>query len=434
MKEDYIIMSIKEIDRSDAFFKLKEKILSQSQVAEILGISVRQVKRIFKKYKKHGTAALISQKRGQKGNYRLAESLKDLALAYIREKYRDFGPFLAHEKLTEVHKLKISLTVIRKLMIQDGLWDPQMKKRKRTYQLRERRSRKGELIQIDGSPHDWFEGRAPKCTLLKCVDDATGEMLAALFAPSEALWPYYALMRQYIQKHGRPLTLYSDKHGVFKVNQSGALISEGITQFGRAMKTLKIELIFANTPQAKGRIERKNRVSQDRLVKEMRLLKISTLEEANAFLPTYIEDHNRRFAVAPKDPNNAHRPLLLEQDLDLIFTIQEFRQLSKNLTLQYKNTIYQIKTERDAYTLRKTKVAIYEKEDGAIEIFYNGKPLAFTTYNSQQKQGEEVSSKELNEVIENLIKKQDQKQPLSKPKYKPSSRHPWKHWIPKKTG
>jgi transposase len=434
MKKGHIIMSINELERSDAFLKLKEKILNQTQVAELLGISVRQVKRIFKKYTKHGTAALISKKRGQKGNHRLAESLKDLALAYIREKYRDFGPLLAHEKLIEIHKLKISLTVVRKLMIQDGLWNPERKQRKRVYQLRERRSREGELVQIDGSPHDWFEGRAPKCTLLMCVDDATGKILAALFAPSEALWPYYALMRQYVLNHGRALALYSDKHGVFKVNKSGALTGSGLTQFGRAMKDLNIEVIFANSPQAKGRIERKNRVSQDRLVKEMRLHKISTIEEANAFLPVYIEDHNRRFAVVPKDPNNAHRPLLSEHNLDLIFTIQEFRQLSKSLAVSHNKTLYQIKTERDPYTLRKTKVLIYEKEDKSIEIFCKGKPLLFEPYNSQEKQGGEVSSKELNEVIENLIKVQEQKQPPLKPKYRPSSKHPWKHWIAKKKG
>ena len=149
MKTGHIIMSINELERSDAFLKLKEKILTRMQVAELLGISVRQVKRIFKEYKNHGTAALISKKKGQKGNRRLAESLKDLALAYIREKYRDFSPLLAHEKLIEVHELKISLTVVRKLMIQDGLWNPQ---RKRVYQLRERRPREGELVQIDGSP------------------------------------------------------------------------------------------------------------------------------------------------------------------------------------------------------------------------------------------------------------------------------------------
>ena len=401
MKTGHIIMSINELERSDAFLKLKEKILTRMQVAELLGISVRQVKRIFKKYKKHGTAALISQKRGQKGNRRLAESLKDLALAYIREKYRDFSPLLAHEKLIEVHELKISLTVVRKLMIQDGLWNPQRKQRKRVYQLRERRPREGELVQIDGSPHDWFEGRAPKCTLLKCVDDATGKILAALFVPTEALWPYYALMKQYIVNHGRPLSLYSDKHGVFRVNKTGALTGNGLTQFGRAMKDLNIAVVFANTPQAKGRVERKNRVSQDRLVKEMRLLNISTIEEANAFLPAYIEDHNRRFAVLPKDPNNAHRPLLSEHNLDLIFTIQEFRQLSKNLTISHNSTLYQIKTDRDPYTLRKTKVLIYEKEDESIEIFYNGKPLLFTPYNSQEKQGGYFSSKELNEVIGN---------------------------------
>ena len=318
-------MNINEIERSEVFLKIKEKILKQSQAAEILGISVRQVKRLFKKYKREGCKALISGKRGGKGNHKLPESFKSLALAYIREKYPDFGPLLAQEKLKEVHNLKISHTTVRLLMIQNGLWDPQKKKRTHIHQLRERRHREGELIQIDGSPHNWFEGRGPKCTLLTCVDDATGKILAALFAPSEALWPYYALMKQYIRKHGRPLALYTDKHGVFRVNKIGSLSGEGITQFGRAMKTLEITPIFANSPQAKGRIERKNRVSQDRLVKEMRLLKISTIEEANIFLPTYIEDHNRRFAVVPKDPDNAHRSLLAEHNLDLIFTIQEFR-------------------------------------------------------------------------------------------------------------
>jgi len=416
-------MSTKELDRAEVFSQLRQKALTQLQAADYLGISTRQIRRLFKKYSILGPIALISKKRGRPSNRQLPKGTKDLALAIIQESYPDFGPTLAHEKLIELHNIKISIWIVRQLMIANELWVDKKIKKKRIYQLRERRSKEGELIQADGSPHAWFEDRAPKCSLLHCVDDATGKIMVGFFAPSEALWPYFSLMQAYVEKHGRPVALYSDKHVVFKVNKSEALNGEGITQFGRAMRELEIEPIFANSPQAKGRIERSNRTLQDRLVKELRLNKISTIEEANAFLPTFIEDYNRRFAVVPKSPNNAHRPLLQEHNLKQIFSIREFRQLSKNLTFQYNNTIYQIQTEREVYTLRKARVTVCKKEDGSIEVLYKGKPLAFTTYNSQEKQGEVVDSKRLNEVIDNLQKRQESKEER---KYKPPYNHPWK--------
>ena len=425
-----ITMSSKELDRSEIFYQLQQKVITQEQAAEVLGISSRQIRRLFKEYKKHGAKALISKKRGKPSNHQLSKGLKDLVLAIIQEEYSDFGPTFAHEKVSEVHKIWISIWSVRNIMITNGLWIDKKIKKKRVYQLRERRSEEGELEQIDGSPHAWFEGRAPKCTLLHCIDDATGKMMAALFAPSEAMWPYFSLLQIYLKKHGRPLALYSDRHGVFNVNRSDALTGEGITQFKRAMQELDIKLICANSPQAKGRIERSNQTLQDRLVKELRLNKISTIEEANAFLPTFMEDYNRRFAVVPKKPNNAHRSLLSEQNLDLIFTIQEFRHLSKNLTFQYKNTIYQIQTERETYALRKAKVAVREKADGSIEVLYKNKPLAFTSYDFQQKQGEIVDSKQLNEVMDNLQKRQPSA--TERRRYKPSARHPWKLGAKKK--
>jgi transposase len=417
-------MSIKEIERTEILMQLEQGSLTQTQAADILSITTRQVRRLQRKYEENGPAALVSRKRGGPGNHRLPAGAKELALAFIQEQYSDFGPTLAHEKIKEVHKIKISLWSVRQIMICHGLWTDKKIKKKRIYQFRERRPREGELSQIDGSPHDWFEGRGPKCSLLHCIDDATGKMMAAHFAPSEALWPYFALMDSYLRKHGRPLALYSDRHGVFKVNKSGALTGEGITQFGRAMKELAIEPIFANSPQAKGRIERSNRTLQDRLVKELRLNKISTIEEANVFLPIFIEDYNRRFAVVPRNPNNAHRPLLQEHNLQQIFSIRKFRELSKNLTFQYNNTIYQIKTEREVYALRRAKVTLYEKEDGSVEILYKNKPLAFSTYNSQEKQGEIVDSKRLNEAIDNLQKRQEGRK--KKSRYKPLYNHPWK--------
>ena len=422
--EQIISMSIKEIERTKILIQLDGKLINQLQAADMLGLTSRQMRRLQRKYEARGTTALVSRKRGAPGNHRLPVGTKEFILALIQEQYADFGPTLAHEKIREVHKIKVSLWSVREIMIINGLWTDKKIKKRRIYQFRERRGMEGELIQIDGSFHDWFEGRGPKCCLLHCIDDATGKMMAAHFAPREALWPYFTLMGTYLKKHGRPLALYSDRHGTFKVNKSDALRGEGITQFGRAMKELSIEAIFANSPQAKGRIERSNRTLQDRLVKELRLHKISTIEEANAFLPTFIEDYNRRFAVVPKNSHNAHRPLLQEHNLQQIFSIRKFRELSKNLTFQYKNTIYQIKTAREVYALRRAKVTLYEKEDGSVEILYKNKPLAFTTYNSQEKQGDIVDSKQLNEAIDNLQKRQEERR--GKNRYKPSRHHPWK--------
>jgi hypothetical protein len=265
-------------------------------------------------------------------------------------------------------------------MIEKELWEPKRTKKKRIFQYRERRSRKGEMMQMDGSPHDWFEARAAKCSLIYTVDDATGEIMAARFEPTETMWGYFELMKDHLKIHGRPIALYTDKHGVFKVNHKDAVSGDGITQFGKAMKALDIRIIYANTPQAKGRIERMNQTLQDRLVKELRLQKISTPEEANAFLPTFIKAFNRKFAVAPKDPNNAHRELLPEHDLNRIFTIKENRTLTKNLTFQYKNKIYQIQTDREVYALRKAKVVIHEYKDSSIEAFYKGKKISLKRY------------------------------------------------------
>jgi len=424
--ERIVPMSTEEINRTSVFSKMQVKALSQQQAAEDLGITTRQVRRLFKEYKKHGAIALVSKKRGLPSNHQLGNGVKEFVLAIIQEKYPDFGPTLAHEKIVEVHKIKISVSSVRNLMIKNNLWVDKKIKRKRVYQLRERRAREGELAQGDGSPHDWFEKRGPKCTLLDYVDDATGKIKAAIFAPSETTWGYFDLMRIYLKMHGKPIALYNDKHGVFRVNKPDAIRGDGFTQFGRAIRELGIDMVFAHSPQAKGRIERSNRTLQDRLVKELRLNKISTIEEANAFLPSFIEDYNHRFAVVPKDPSNAHRPL--EQNLDLIFTIQEIRYLSKNLTFQYKNIHYQIRTERETYALRKAQVTVYEKKDGSIEVFYKNKPLAFSAYNSLQKQGDVVDSKNLNEIIDNLQKGQEQKN-----ERKPSNNHPWRRdtrkWI-----
>jgi len=310
----------------------------------------------------------------------------------------------------------ISISSVRNAMIRNELWQPKKIRALHIHPLRPRRTRKGELIQLDGSEHDWFEGRGPRCTLLVFIDDATSETLHLKFVESENTWDYLTATREYIEKHGRPETYYPDKHGVFRVNHVGALSGDGRTQFGRAMSELDIKLICANTPQAKGRVERRNRDFQNRLIKAMRIAKICDIKAANAFLPSFLKKFNQRFAKSPTDPINAHRPLLPSHDLDRILCIKETRRLSKNLTMQYNNVIYQILSDRREYQLRKAEVTVLQKKDGTIQIEHRGKVLTAVPYHKIQARAEEVSAKEL---VQALASK-------AKSRHRPSRRHPWK--------
>jgi hypothetical protein len=333
----------------------------------------------------------------------------------LYERYADFGPTLAQEKLTEIHGLRISRESVRRLMIAEGLWKPKKLKRVPVHQMRERRACRGELVQIDGSPHAWFEDRGPKCSLLVFIDDATGELMELYFTQVESTFSYFAAIRRYLDRHGRPVAFYSDKHGIFKVNIKNALSGSGLTQFGRAMQSLDIKLICANTPQAKGRVERAIETLQDRLVKELRLRGISTIEAANAFAPEFIDDFKRRFAVQPRSSHDAHRPVSFSEDqLNLIFSLQYPRILSKNLTLQYNKVIYQIQTSRPTYALRKAQVTVCENAQDEITILYKGKPLQYAIFHKQQRQAEVVMSKDIDAHL--------------KKTHKPAPDHPWRQY------
>jgi hypothetical protein len=410
-----ISMSKKELSRLEVVTKVHERRLTILQAAEYLGLSQRQIKRLSKRIKAEGPAGIVSKRVGKRGNHQLAAGLREVAIGLIKDNYEDFGPTLAHEYLSERDKLPISVSSVRNIMVAEGIWAGKEQRKKRVFQLRPRRSQEGELIQVDGSEHEWFEGRGPYCTLLTFIDDATSKIKHLKFAKSENVFDYFEAAREYIEIHGRPKAFYSDKHGVFRVNREGAISGTGMTQFGRAMEELGIQLICANTPQAKGRVERRHRDLQDRLIKAMRLKKISTLEEANIFLSSFIDDFNKRFAKPAKDKANAHRPLLQEHCLNRIFCLKEARILSKNLTLQYDNVIYQIISEREAYAMRKTEVTVLESKDGTVAVEYRGKPLIAVPYHQMQGRAEEVSSKEISTALE-----------VKKKPYKPRRHHPWK--------
>ena len=413
--EKLLTMSNQELTRLEVMQRIKDKRLTQKEAAGMLKVSVRQIKRLFRAYKSGGAKGLVSARRGKPSNHRQAETVMQQALDLLKEKYDDFGPTLAHEKLSEVHGVKMSRESVRKLMIEEGLWKPKRAKRLPTHQMRERRACLGELVQIDGSDHDWFEGRGPKCTLLVFVDDATGQLLELWFVPDETFFAYCTASRHYFERCGKPVAFYSDKHGIFRVNQEQTTgLGSGLTQFGRAMQELDIQIICANSPQAKGRVERANETLQDRLVKELRLQGISDMDSANAFLPAFREDLNRRFAVQPRSTHDAHRPLLDTENLELIFTHQKTATLSKNLTAQYNKVIYQIQSDRPDYTLRNAKVTICENAIGEVTILYHSKPLPYTIYHKQVYQAEVVDTKTLDRQIK-----------LPQP---PAPNHPWKQY------
>ena len=413
--DELLTMNKRELTRMEIMQRLKDKCLTQKEAAQLLGISTRQVKRLWQAYRKKGAKGLVSARRGKPSNNRLDAGVTQQALDLIKEKYEDFGPTLAHEKLTELHGVMMSRESVRKLMIEEGIWKAKRAKKSAVHQMRERRACIGELVQIDGSDHDWFEGRGPRCTLLVYIDDATGKLLELWFVTHESFFGYCEASRHYFERYGKPVAFYSDKHGIFRVNQQQTTgLGCGLTQFGRAMQTLDIQILCANSPQAKGRVERANQTLQDRLVKELRLKGISDIQAGNAYLPEFREDFNRRFAVAPRSAHNAHRPLLKTENLDIILSHQKTGTLSKNLTVQSNKVIYQIQSNRPGYTLRNAQVTICENSKGEVTILYKNKPLSYTIYHKPIRQAEVVDTKTLDHHIN-----------VQKP---PAPDHPWRQY------
>jgi len=414
---DMITMSNKELNRLEVMQRLDDKRMSQQEASKILQVCTRQVKRLLKAYRENGATGLISKHRGRASNNRLPAETHKKALNLLKTKYEGFGPTLAHEKLTEKDKLRLSVESLRKLMIAEGLWKPHKVKAEVVHQLRERRACFGELVQIDGSPHAWFEDRAEACVLLVFIDDATGRVVELRLVESETFFSYCQAAEAYFKRYGKPVAFYSDKNSIFRVNQPAAGQTDALTQFGRAMQELDIQIICANTPQAKGRVERVNQTLQDRLVKEMRLRGISSLEAGNAFLPDFMEDLNRRFAVEPRSSVDAHRPLTAKDDLARILTWQETRTITKNLTVQFETVVYQIQTERPTYALRHATVTVCKDAHRNIAILYKGKSLPFTVFHKQAKQSQVVSTKNLGKAIR-----------TPPAPHKPAPDHPWRRF------
>jgi len=397
-------MSAKELNRLEILGRVLERRLTQAQAADQLGLGIRQVERLCRKLRVEGPRGLVSQKRGHASNRKLPRKLRERAVVLVQSRYSDFGPTLAAEKLRELHGVFVSVETLRRWMIAEGLWVPRSQRTRRVHQPRHRRSCVGELIQIDGCDHAWFEDRAPRCTLLVYVDDATSRLMELRFVASESTFDYFASTQAYLERHGKPVAFYSDKASIFRVNGSEARRSNGLTQFGRALSELNIDILCANTPQAKGRVERAHLTLQDRLVKELRLQEISTAEAANAYAPEFMKAYNERFAKAPLSPHDAHRPVRDDEDLTLVFTCQEDRKISRELTLHFRSGLYLIEPNPETLELRGQRCRVHEYADGRLDLRHQGRSLPFRAFDEQRRvsQGDIVSNKRLGAVLSQI--------------------------------
>ena len=374
-------MSQKEISRIDVIRDVSDRRLRQKEAARLLSLTRRHIQRLVNAYRAEGPAGLVSIRRGKPSNRRHSSDFKQKVIETVRRFYADFVPSFANEKLRECHQIKVSTEILRQWMMAEGLWLSRRQAKPKVYQPRYRRECLGELIQIDGSHHDWFQGRADKCGLLVYIDDATGRLMTLRFSEVESTYDYMNATREYVEQHGKPVAFYSDKHSVFRLNREEIRGGKKMTQFGRALFELNIELICANSSQAKGRVERANKTLQDRLIKEMRLAGINAIEEANAWLPSFIEDFNHRFARAPYSLQDVHRPLReFPEELDDIFSRQCTRTLTRALTLQYDNVVYILDPNDHTQRLIGKPVMIYDYPDGNIDIKHCGQSLPYCVF------------------------------------------------------
>lgn len=401
-------MSDKELARLEVLRDLDSQRLTAAAAAQLLGVSRRQTLRLLKALRTCGVEGLISKQRGRPSNRRKPDDVRAAALAIIGQRYADFGPTLAAEKLRELHGISLGRETVRSWMIAAGFWQERKKRRRRIHQPRYRRDCVGELIQIDGSEHRWFEDRGPMCTLLVYIDDATSRLMHLRFVETESTFAYFAATQGYLEAHGKPVAFYSDKHSVFRVAKAG-VTGDGMTQFGRALHALNIEIICANTSQAKGRVERANKTLQDRLVKEMRLAGVNTLEAGNAFLPGFVADYNARFAKPPANAKDLHRPMGPCDRLEDAFSWQVERTLSQSLTLQYDKVLFILDPTEAAQAAIGKRVTVADYPDGRLVISYQGTPLSYRTFDKIRKvnQAAVVENKRLGPLLEMIKLYQD---------------------------
>lgn len=400
-----IIMSRQEIKQIKIMEQFKRGEISRKTASELMGRSERTITRKCARYNANGAQGLVHKSRGQVSNRRADESTRRQIVDLAKTKYLDFGPTFMSEKLAENDDIFVNRETLRLLLIDNGLWEKQ-RKRTRRRRWREPKAHYGQMIQLDGSPHIWVAGSKEYWTLIKMIDDATGKVFAR-FYPSESYKHVSDLTIRYIKTHGKPASIYTDRGGVFKVNVANEN-DDLITQYERALSDLDIVLIHAYSPQAKGRVERSFKTDQDRLVKELALRGITSMDKANEFLESYyLAKHNTKYARQPKNTADLHVPYN-GKNLTDIFTIIGTRKVANDWTIRYKNKLLQLETTRPAIVKPKDIVTVHERLDGSI----------FLTIRSML-----ITHKE---ILFKPILKQDGQKPILQAPYKPNIDHPWR--------
>jgi len=404
-----IPMSRKELSQVSVVARLAKRTMAQADAAKKLRLGLRQTQRKLRAYRKRGARSLVHQLRGRPSNHQLSAGLKDRALEIIKDRYPDFGPTFAAEKLAENHGLVIHHETLRLLLIERGLW--QVHGGPITAHCwRERKDCRGEMVQADGSLHRWFEGRGPACTLLAFIDDATSALVWLAFVSGESTAALMTATWGYLEREGRPLSLYVDRGGVFRVNIHNTE-EDKLTQYARALKELEIELIHARSPQAKGRVERVFGTLQDRLVKELRLAGISTIVEANRFAQeVYLPKHNGKFSVVPKSATDLHRSLT-GYDLSRIFCVREARTVRNDFTIQYHQRLFQLAPRQPTILRPGDAVLVSEGLDGTIVVGIRTVDLRF------------------HEIAERPPRPARERVSTLRVPWKPPAAHPWRRRV-----
>lgn len=411
VRKDIVMLTQEELKKVHVAKKVLEGVTTQIDAAKILSLSDRQIRRIINRIKVEGEKGAAHRSRGKPSGRKLSLKIKEKVILLYKEKYHRFGPTLMAEKLNEIEGIKISDETIRLWLMASGDWQKKRKVRQHR-QWRERKEYFGEMVQMDGSHHDWFEGRGPKCVFMGYIDDATGKVFGR-FYEYEGTIPAMDSFRQYVRKNGIPMSVYLDKHMTYKSPAEPSIEDElngtqPMSEFERAMKELGVKVIHAHSPQAKGRIERWFNTLQDRLVKEMRLKGISTIEQANIFLKEYLLVYDKKFSVKPRKEENFHREIPNEMKLDQILCIKTERKLKNDFTISYEGKLYQILEKTNA-----KKVWVIEQTNGKMKVMYKEESLKF---------------KEITWRPEKAQKKPLVLIPENKFKYVPPPDHSWRNF------
>jgi len=371
--KDIFEMSQRELKRLHIVRKAIDREIKQTEAAGILCLSARQMRRLIRRVRQEGDKGILHKARGKESNRRISKEVKEAAIELYRKKYEGFGPTLASEKLLELDGISVNDETLRNWLTQSGDWKKTRKDRKHRH-WRERKHHLGKMVQLDGSHHDWFEGRGTKCVLMGYIDDATGKVFGRFYG-HEGTTPAMDSFKKYVRKYGIPVSIYLDKHNTYKSPAKQSLKDDTVplSEFQRAMEELGVKVIHAHSPQAKGRIERLFRTFQDRVIKEMRLRGIKTIQEANTFLPKYLQIYNRRFAVKPREKADLHRPVPKELNLDSILCLKTERVLRNDFTVSFNSKLYQIEEK-----IKAARVIVQEQLNGTMLITHEGRPLKFS--------------------------------------------------------